>query len=70
MVSEELYLGCRDRCQVNQHPTLIVPKGTTLKPMKTIFDRFFKSGILKRKHFRSLISIQQKLMQSLADGEN
>lgn len=61
-VKEELYLGYTSGRIVKQTniPTLIVPKGTALMPMKTILTAF-KSGILKRKRILDpLISIKQK----------
>ena len=60
-VKEELYLGHTSGRIIKKTniPTLIVPKGTTMKPLKTILTAF-KSGILKRKRILDpLIDIQQ-----------
>lgn len=61
-VQEELYLGYTSGRIVKRTniPTLIVPKGSTLKPMRTILTAF-KSGILKRKRILDpLLAIKQK----------
>lgn len=61
-VNEDLYLGHTSGRIVKRTniPTLIVPKGTTLKPLKTILTAF-KSGILKRKRILDpLLAIKQK----------
>ncbi len=49
-IKEELYLGNTTGKIIKRTdiPTLIVPKGTTLQPLKTILTAF-KSGVLKRK---------------------
>jgi nucleotide-binding universal stress UspA family protein len=61
-VNEELYLGHTSGRIVKRTniPTLLVPKGTTLKPLKTILTAF-KSGVLKRKRILDpLVAIKQK----------
>lgn len=61
-VKEELYLGYTSGKIIKRTdiPTLIVPKGTTLKPMRTILAAF-KSGILKKKRILNpLIAIKEK----------
>ena len=61
-VNEELYLGQTSGRIVKRTniPTLIVPKGSTLKPMKTILTAF-KSGILKRNRILNpLLAIKAK----------
>ncbi|MGB7393729.1 MAG: universal stress protein [Pricia sp.] len=61
-VNEELYLGHTSGRIVKRTniPTLIVPKGSTLKPMKTILTAF-KSGILKRNRILNpLMAIKEK----------
>jgi len=61
-VNEELYLGNTTGRIIKQTniPTLIVPKGTVFKPIKSILVAF-KSGILKRnKIIRPLASIAEK----------
>lgn len=61
-IKEELYLGYTSGKIIKQTniPTLIVPKGTTLKPMRTILTAF-KSGILKKKRvLKPLIAIKEK----------
>lgn len=61
-VNEELYLGHTSGRIVKRTdiPTLIVPKGTTLKPLRTILTAF-KSGILKRKRILDpLLAIKQQ----------
>ena len=61
-VKEELYLGYTSGKIIKQTniPTLIVPKGTTLKPLRNILTAF-KSGILKRNRILSpLIAIKDK----------
>lgn len=61
-ISEELYLGNTSGRIIKRTniPTLIVPRGSTLKPLKTILTAF-KSGILKRKRILDpLIIIKNK----------
>lgn len=61
-VTEELYLGHTSGRMIKRTniPTLIVPRGTTLKPLKTILTAF-KSGVLKRKRILDpLIEIKKK----------
>lgn len=61
-VDEERYLGYTSGRIVKRTniPTLIVPKGSTLKPMKTILTAF-RSGVLKRNRVLDpLIDIKKK----------
>ncbi|NHF58903.1 universal stress protein [Flavobacteriaceae bacterium TP-CH-4] len=61
-IKEELYLGHTTGRIVKRTniPILIVPKGTTLRPLKNILTAF-KSGILKRKRILDpLIAIKKK----------
>ncbi|MFK7811361.1 MAG: universal stress protein [Maribacter sp.] len=61
-IKEELYLGNTTGRIIKKTdiPTLIVPKGTTFKPFKTVLTAF-KSGILKKKRMlEPLLSIQEK----------
>ncbi|WP_411029208.1 universal stress protein [Spongiimicrobium sp. 3-5] len=61
-IQEELYLGNTSGRIMKQAniPTLIVPKGATFKPYKTILTAF-KSGILKKKKILNpLIAVQEK----------
>ncbi|MBC2838076.1 universal stress protein [Robiginitalea sp. SC105] len=61
-IDEELYLGNTTGRIIKRTdiPTLIVPKGCTFAPYKTILTAF-RSGVLKRKRIlRPLISIKEK----------
>ena len=61
-VTEELYLGHTSGRIIKRTdiPTLIVPKGSTLKPMRTILTAF-KSGVLKRNRILDpLVQIKSK----------
>ncbi len=61
-IKEELYLGNTTGKIVKRTdiPTLVVPKGTSLKPLKNILTAF-KSGVLKRKRILDpLLAIQKK----------
>lgn len=61
-INEEYYLGNTSGRIIKQTniPTLVVPKGTTYKPIKSILTAF-KSGILKRsKIIHPLVSIMNK----------
>ncbi|WP_149273436.1 universal stress protein [Pareuzebyella sediminis] len=61
-VTEELFLGNVSGRIIKRTniPTLIVPRGSTLKPLKTILTAF-KSGILKRKRILNpLVEIKNK----------
>ncbi len=61
-IKEELYLGNTTGKIIKRTniPTLIVPKGTTLKPLKTILTAF-KSGVLKKKRvLNPLSAIKEK----------
>ncbi len=61
-INEALYLGYTSGRIIKRTniPTLIVPKGTKLKPMKTILTAF-KSGILKKKRIlKPLKTIKKK----------
>ena len=61
-IQEELYLGYTSGRIIKRTniPTLIVPKGTSLKPLKIILTAF-KSGVLKRKRILDpLTAIKQK----------
>jgi len=61
-IREELYLGHTSGKIVKQTniPTLIIPKGTTFKPLKTILMAF-RSGMLKRKEILDpLVAIRDK----------
>ena len=61
-VSEEVYLGNTSGRIIKRTniPTLIVPKGSPLKPLGTILTAF-KSGVLKRKRILNpLIEIKNK----------
>ena len=61
-VTEELYLGHTSGRIIKRTniPTLIVPKGSALMPMRNILTAF-KSGVLKRKRILNpLIAIKEK----------
>jgi len=61
-VTEELFLGHTSGRIIKRTdiPTLIVPRGSTLKPLKTILTAF-KSGVLKRKRILDpLMAIKKK----------
>lgn len=61
-IAEELFLGHTSGRIIKRTniPTLIVPKGTTLKPLGTILTAF-KSGVLKRKRILDpLVAIKEK----------
>lgn len=61
-INEELYLGNTSGRIIKRTniPTLIVPRGSTLKPLRTILTAF-KSGILKRKRILDpLLTIKNK----------
>lgn len=61
-IKEELYLGHTSGRIIKQTdiPTLIIPKGTAFKPLKTILTAF-KSGVLKRKRIlEPLIAFKNK----------
>lgn len=61
-VTEELYLGHTSGRIIKRTdiPTLIVPRGTSLRPLKTILTAF-KSGVLKKKRILDpLIAIKEK----------
>ncbi|EAR16722.1 MULTISPECIES: universal stress protein [Robiginitalea] len=61
-IDEELYLGNTTGRIIKRTniPTLIVPKGCSFKPYKTILTAF-RSGILKRKRvLKPLVAIQEK----------
>ena len=61
-IKDELYLGYTSGKIIKQTniPTLIVPKGTNLMPMRTILTAF-KSGILKKNRvLNPLIAIKEK----------
>lgn len=61
-VTEELFLGHTSGKIIKrtQIPTLIVPRGSELKPLKTILTAF-RSGVLKRKRILDpLIDIKKK----------
>lgn len=61
-ISEELFLGNTSGRIIKRTniPTLIVPRGSTLQPLKTILTAF-KSGVLKRKRIlKPLVAIKNK----------
>ncbi len=61
-IIEELFLGHTSGRIIKRTdiPTLIIPRGTTLKPLKTILTAF-KSGVLKRKRILDpLVAIKNK----------
>ncbi len=61
-IQEEFYLGYTSGRIIKRTdiPTLIVPKGTTLAPLKNILCAF-RSGILKKEHILDpLIAIKEK----------
>ncbi|HUH46075.1 MAG TPA: universal stress protein [Arenibacter sp.] len=61
-IREELYLGHTSGKIIKQTniPTLIIPKGTTFKPVKKILTAF-RSGVLKRKEILDpLVAIKDK----------
>ncbi|MGB5820257.1 MAG: universal stress protein [Saonia sp.] len=61
-IKEELYLGYTSGRIIKRTdiPTLIVPKGTTLEPLKNILTAF-KSGVLKRNRILNpLVDIKKK----------
>ncbi len=61
-VTEELFLGATSGKIIKRTdiPTLIVPRGTSLMPLKTILTAF-KSGVLKKKRILDpLVAIKQK----------
>lgn len=67
-IKEELYLGNTSGRIIKRTdiPTLIVPKGTAFKPLKTILTAF-ASGVLKKKRILDpLIEIRNKFNSSVS----
>lgn len=61
-IKEELYLGHTSGRIIKRTdiPTLIVPKGTTFKPFKTILTAFASGVLKKRRILAPLVGIKEK----------